>query len=206
MSCSLYMPTQDVILFRGFSASEKVSLPEISKSDPVMKSCSSAFILQHKSQEDISDLGENLMVDLFGGKSSDTLSSLRHIIFTKKVANASERLPPTSAATRFHSQRVYFQIMVWMGMANEMNPTEWGWKKENDQLIPIMTQNSAAPEELLKIIKCNCSRGCKSSRCGCRRYGLPCTAACGHCQTENCDNPNNTREVETEDVDDDTQN
>jgi len=57
------------------------------------------------------------MVDLFGGKSNDTLSSLRHIIFTKKVATAEafvtpERLPPTSPATRFHSQRVYFQIMV----------------------------------------------------------------------------------------------
>ena len=56
-----------------------------------------------------------------------------------------------------HSKRVYFQIMVWMGMANEMNPTEWGWKQENDQLIPIMTQNNAEPDELLKIIYCNCS-------------------------------------------------
>ena len=108
------------------------------------------------------------MVDLFGGKSNDTLPSLRHIIFIKKVATAQafvtlERLPPTSPATRFHSQRVYFQIMVWMRMANEMNPTEWGWKQENDQLIPIMTQNNAAPDELLKNIHCNCSGGCKSS-------------------------------------------
>ena len=77
----------------------------------------------------------------------------------------------------------------------EMNPTEWGWKQENDQLIAIMTESNAAPEELLKIIHCNCSRGCKSSRCGCRRYGLPCTAACGPCQTENCDNPNNTQQL-----------
>ena len=85
-----------------------------------------------------------------------------HIILIKKVATAQafvtpERLPPTSPATRFHSQRVYFQMMVWMGMANEINPTEWGWKKENDQLIPIMTQNNAAPDEFLKIIHCNCS-------------------------------------------------
>ena len=89
-----------------------------------------------------------------------------------------------------------------MGMANEMNPTEWGWKQENDQLIPIMTQNNAARDELLKIIHCNCSGGCKSCRCSCRRYGLPCTAACGPCQTENCDNPNNTQEVDTEEEDD----
>ena len=70
-------------------------------------------------------------------------------ILPKKVANSqafviSERLPPTSLAARFHCQRVYFQIMVGMGMANYMNPTEWGWKQEHDQLIPIMTQNNAA--------------------------------------------------------------
>ena len=92
--------------------------------------------------------------------------------------------------------------MVWMWIANETNPTEWGWKQENDQLIPIMTQNNAEPDELLKIINCNSSRGCKSSRCSCRCYGLPCTAAFWPCQTENCDNPNNTQEVDNEEEDD----
>jgi len=82
-----------------------------------MKSCASAFILQNKSQEDIPDLGKDLMVDLFGGKSNDMLSSLHHIIFTKKVATVkafvtAEQLPPTSPTTRFHSLRMYFQIMV----------------------------------------------------------------------------------------------
>ena len=114
-----------------YGIEKKSAFRKLVKSDPVMQYCASAFILQNKSQEDISDIGKYLMVDLFGGKSNDTLSSLRHIIFIKKVATAQtfvtpERLPPTSPATRFHSQRVYFQIMVWMGMANEMNPTEWG--------------------------------------------------------------------------------
>ena len=130
------MPTHAVIQLQGFSASEKRSVfQKIVKSDPVMKSCASAFILQNKCKEEISDLGEDLMVALFSDKSNDTLSSLRHIIFTKKVSTAKtfvtpERLPLTSPATRFHSQCVYFQIMIWMGMANEMNPTEWGWKQE----------------------------------------------------------------------------
>jgi len=64
---------------------------------------------------------------------------------------------PTAPATRFHSLREYFQIMVWMGMADDMNPTEWGWKQENNQFIPIMTEKIAAPDEHLKIIHCNCS-------------------------------------------------
>ena len=102
---------------RIFGIGKKSAFQKLVKSDPVMKSYASAFILPNKSQEDISYLEENLMVDLFGGKSNETLSSLRHVIFTKKVANAqafvtSERLPPTSPATRFHSQRVYFQFMV----------------------------------------------------------------------------------------------
>jgi len=97
------------------------------------------------------------MVHLFGGKFNDTLSSLHNIIFTKKVATAKafvtpERLPPTSYSTRFHSLRVCFQIMVWMGMANDTNPTEWGWKRENNQFIRITTEKIAAPDELLKNI------------------------------------------------------
>ena len=96
-----------------------------------MKSCASAFIVRNKSQEDISELGKEMMVDLFGGKPKDTLSSLRHINFTKKVASAKafvtpKRLPSTSSATTFHSLCVYYKIMVWMCMANDMNPTDWG--------------------------------------------------------------------------------
>lgn len=172
-----------------------------------MTTCANVFTVQERSQGQISDLGKHLMVDLFGGKSNDTLSSLRHFIFTKKVATAKsfvtpERLPPTSSATQFHSLRVYYQVMVWMGMANGMNPTDWGWREETHQLIPRMTEWKAAPDKLLKVIHCNCSKGCQTSRCSCRRYGLPCTAACGPCQTDNCDNPSNTQEIDIEDEDD----
>ena len=45
--------TRAVIQPQGFLASEKVSFQNLVKSDPVMKSCASAFIVQNKSQEDI---------------------------------------------------------------------------------------------------------------------------------------------------------
>ena len=56
MSCSLYMPTQAVIQLQGFTASEK-SHPSKQISRGHIRSM------------------QNLMVDLFGGKSNDTLSS-----------------------------------------------------------------------------------------------------------------------------------
>ncbi len=207
MSYSSFMHTQAVNQLQGFLALEKVSFHKLVKGDPIIKSCASAFICPNKTNDDISELGKELMVDIFGGKSTDTLTSLRHIIFTKKVVCVKafvtpERLPLTSSATNFHSRCVYYQIMVWMGVENDMKATDWGWKEESHQLIPVMTEENAAPDDLLKVVHCNCSTGCKTARCSCRRYALPCTAACGPCQTENCDNPNNQDVEDDEDSDD----
>jgi len=30
-----------------------------------------------------------------------------------------------------------------------MNTTDWGWKEESHQLIPVMMEKNAAPDELL---------------------------------------------------------
>jgi len=89
---------------RIFGIGKKSAFQKLVKSDPVMKSCASAFIVQNKSQKNVSELRKELLVNLFGGKSKDTLSSLHHINFTKKVASAKafvtlERLPLTSSAT-----------------------------------------------------------------------------------------------------------
>ena len=66
--------------------------------------------------------------------------------------------------------------------------------------MPVMMEKNDAPDELPKVIHCNYLAGYTSSRCSCRRYGLPCTAACGPCQTENCDNPNNTHDIDIEEI------
>ena len=158
MSCSLYMPTQAVSQLQAFSALEK-SL--ILKSNPVMKSCVNAFILQNKSQDDISDLGKDLMVDVFGGKSNDTLSPLSHIIFIKKAATA-KAFVTLNGFSPLHLQQGSIANMctlkLWYGLGWQMKWTQlnaWGRKKEN-QIVSIMTKKNAAPHELLRIIHCNC--------------------------------------------------
>ena len=111
-------------------------------------------------------------------------------IFTKvKSFVQPERLPPTTSSTNFHCLRVYYQIMVWMGTDDDMEVLDWGWKLDNNQMVPIMTDMKAAPDNLLKMIHCNCE-SCPP-RCTCRRYGLPCHAGCGPCQTGHCDNQYN---------------
>ena len=38
-------------------------------------------------------------------------------------------LPPTSAAAKFHSLRVYYQVQQWKGIGDGLLPENWGWRK-----------------------------------------------------------------------------
>ncbi|KAG1670130.1 Sodium-dependent multivitamin transporter [Nymphon striatum] len=147
------------------------------------------------------------MVLLFSGKQTDYLASLRHSVFKKKVVSASSfvapaRLPPTASATKFHSLRAYYQIMTWLGLESNLDATDWGWKIEDNQFAPVMTAKNPAPDNLLKIVHCNCTIACTTQRCTCRRYGLPCTSACGQCQLESCENPKNFLPMDQDDTED----
>ena len=101
---------------QDFGIGKKLAFQKLVKPDPVMKLCARAFIHPNKSLEEISEQGQDLMINLFGRKSNDTLSLLRNIMFTKKVATAKafvtpEKLPQTPA-TRYHSLSAYYQVMV----------------------------------------------------------------------------------------------
>ena len=48
--------------------------------------------------------------------------------------------------------------MEWAGVPG-MKPEEWGWSCECEQYVPVMTNKKAAPEDILKVIRCNCTNG-----------------------------------------------
>jgi hypothetical protein len=41
--------------------------------------------------------------------------------------------------------------MVWMGIASEMDPTEWERKQAIDELIPFMADKNTAPVDPLHV-------------------------------------------------------
>lgn len=59
-------------------------------------------------------------------------------------------LPPTVAALNEHAKRAYYRVQLWRD--NEMDPLEWGWKKKDKILVPVMTKEAAAPPELLQMV------------------------------------------------------
>ncbi|KAG1678682.1 hypothetical protein GQR58_013306 [Nymphon striatum] len=194
-----------------FGMGKKPFFQKVAKGDEQLKYCALAFTKPGQTADTIEQHGNQSMVLLFSGKQTDYLASLRHSVFKKKVVSASSfvapaRLPPTASATKFHSLRAYYQIMTWLGLESNLDATDWGWKIEDNQFVPVTTAKNPAPDNLLKIVHCNCTTACTTQRCTCRRYGLPCTSACGQCQLESCENPKNVLPMDqddTEDSDDD---
>ena len=112
--------------------------------------------------------------------------------FKQKVAKSStyveaKSFPPTRAATKFHRLRAYFKIREWKG-GSQLKPVEWGWKLSDGKLQPIKTDLPAGPVNLLAIIRCNCTSGCTTARCSCRKHGLHCSGLCGDCKGLHCTN------------------
>lgn len=106
-----------------------------------------------------------------------------------------EKLPPTDRAAFFHGLRAHLQIVTWklLSETNEINlePTEWGWQMVDDQLKAITSDTEIAPENILKVIRCNCKNNenqCGTNRCSCRKNGLSCVTTCGECHGEECEN------------------
>ena len=42
-----------------------------------------------------------------------------------------------------------------------------GWMEKDGHLLPVMTDLPPAPEDLLRIIRCNCTTDCSTARCSC---------------------------------------
>ncbi len=142
---------------------------------------------------DIITAGERAIVCLYNGSPDISLDELRYRKFcdkvvTKKSHITSQTLPPTSAACKYHSLRVYYQVQTWKGLTQLHRPSSWGWNCTDGKMKPVTTDLPAAPDELLKIIRCNCQGDCSSSRCTCRKNGFECTNVCGQCRGTSCSN------------------
>ena len=114
-----------------------------------------AFNSPSATAEEISTAGEQVLVTIYNSKPGETLDFVRYKRFCEKVArNTShiqpQTLPPTSAAAKFHSLHIYFQVQQWKGTGDGLLPEEWGWRENEDEiLVPVTTP---APDDLLRII------------------------------------------------------
>ena len=84
---------------------------------PYFKAQAHVFCKQGLDQHTVITAGEKALVCLYNGRMGDTLDTLRFQRFHEKVSSCTttvqvQSLPPTSAAAKYHSLRVYFQVQV----------------------------------------------------------------------------------------------
>ena len=68
--------------------------------------------------------------------------------------------------------------------------------------MPVHTDLPPAPDELLRVIRCNCQSDCSSLRCTCRKHNVKCSLACGNCRGSGCMNSDQVTPEEELDEDD----
>ena len=180
---------------RIYGMGKKPLIQKLIRGDPVLVNCAVQFCKQNQSIEDIAETGQKAIVALVGGKDGQSLHSLRRSVLTRKVISSKafvkpEKLPPTSGAMKYHSLRTHLQIMTWMGYEEGMDATDWGWRFADAKniLLPVMTEQDPAPQNLMKVVHCQCTTACLTLRCSCKNYGLACSSACGSCQLSQCNN------------------
>jgi len=73
------------------------------------------------------------------------------------------------------------------------SPSDYGWAMENAEWVPVMTTLPPAPEAVIELVKCGCSKErCSTNRCQCRRAGLLCTDLCICSDDSECENQHDT--------------
>lgn len=134
-----------------------------------------------------------------------SVKELRWWIFKKKQTQ-SEKLPPTSGALKQAILRAHYQLLVWnhdnITTVRLPSPGRQGWTWQNERWVPVMTTLSQAPDAIIHLVKCGCSKDrCTNNRCQCMKAGLNCAELCGCYGTGETECENMTREDDEELID-----
>ena len=114
---------------------------------------------------------------------SDLLSARFEVL--SRVTTKTFRCLPPSPGSCFVQMRkaLYVAGLVW-AKALELQidypaMEKWGWKKENDSVVPIWTVCLIPSPTLFKDCFRKCSKKCSCKACSCIKLGLKCLPDCG---------------------------
>ena len=121
------------------------------------------FAQEDATRDAVGEAGERIFTSMYGWKTDDSLTKLRHARWEIAANNSSvlrpERLPPTERAAFQHCLGVHLQVMIWKSPnVVHVEPCECGWFVENGRLSPVMTDMTPAPNDLLKYVRCKCKK------------------------------------------------
>ncbi|KAL8604161.1 hypothetical protein ACOMHN_047373 [Nucella lapillus] len=105
----------------------------------------------------------------------------------------SHQLPPCKDCLLKHAKRANFQAGLWRRSLSHdpdaPDPTQSGWKVENQNGTEVLVVDwmdvRPAPEAVIELLACKCTRACTALECTCIQHGLKCSDMC---KLKECDN------------------
>ena len=121
--------------------------------------------------------------NMYAPSKKSSIADIRWWLFHKKGFQ-SEKLPPTEAALILSIKRSHYQSYIWSSdmtaVPQELDALDYGWKLENNLYVPCTTTLPPAPDAVIELVKCGCSKtNCGTERCTCKKNSLRCTELCG---------------------------
>jgi hypothetical protein len=199
---------KDVLFLHAFTGCDttssafrksKLAFAKLYLKSPEVQKAAAVFSDPSSTTAQVQKAGETCILRWYGAPAKEvSLNAYRYKSFLKSVATIKPDIsciPPTEGAVKQHCLRTFHQVQLWLG--NDLPPQMYGWKIENNNcLVPVHSELAAAPEDILKMIFCRCTKDCASAKCGCKKASLKCSSACQNCQG-NC--LNGVPQVDSED-------
>lgn len=119
------------------------------------------------------------------------INELRYHMFQSRQGQVdSAQLPPCEDCLYQHTKRANYQTAVWrrslVNLPEIPQPEDHGWMLDEDGMLNIKWMTgSPAPEAVLELLSCSCSKSCQLPLCTCMANNLKCTSAC---KLSNCGN------------------
>ena len=110
------------------------------------------------------------------------VNDLRYQLFRIKKGDVdSSQLPPCKDTLMLHAKRANYQACVWKRCleqeADIPSPEGHGWMIEDGLLVIDWMKGLPAPQVVMELIACKCSRVCKAPECQCVANALRCSPA-----------------------------
>ncbi|KAK3741562.1 hypothetical protein QZH41_002944 [Actinostola sp. cb2023] len=154
---------------------------------------------------------EKFTCELYSSRTTQVKDARYNLFCSKNGEIESFQLPPCQDCLRKHALRSNYQASIWkrslQGNSAIPSPEGMGWKMEvvddREELQFDWMDGKPAPDAVLELLACRCTRSCKLPTCVCLVNVLKCTDVC---ILKECDNQlQDDDEVDTynsDDVDD----
>ena len=187
----------------AFYGKGKKKAYDVMKSDPKFIHCFAGLGESFTASSELAEDLEEFTCKLYGDTSKD-INAARYKSFCATTSEKS--LPPCKDALLQHIKRCAYQAAIHhrslQQSINAPSPDSYGWSVKDGVVNVIWKTKDAAPESLLKVVKCGCkTTRCIKGGCSCLVNKLPCIDLCKCTECKNGkDSDDEVAEIESSQI------